>query len=221
MKTTLAEVYGRLYAAYGPQNWWPADSLFEVIVGAILSQSIAWINVQQALHNLKSAGVLSPQGLKEIALGDLAILLRPSGYFNVKAKKLKAFTEYFWEHYQGDIKRLIEQDVVSLRKGLLSVYGIGEETSDAIILYAADKPSFVIDSYTRRIVQRLDLVKNTATYREHQDYFQRTIPIDTKLYNEFHALMVRHGQQVCKRKPLCEKCCLLDICPWGIIKTGN
>ena len=221
MKTTLIEVYGRLYAAYGPQHWWPADSLFEVIVGAILTQSIAWSNVQQALANLKSAGVLSPHGLKEITEGHLATLLKPSGYFNVKAQKLKAFTEYLWKHYQGDIKRLVNQDVVALRKGLLSVYGIGEETSDAIILYAADKPSFVIDSYSRRIVERLDLIKNTASYGEHQNYFQRTIPVDTKLYNEFHALLVRHGQQICKRKPLCEKCCLLDVCPSGIIKTRN
>lgn len=211
----LKEVYRRLYDAYGPQNWWPGDSAFEVIIGAILTQSAAWSNVEKALYNLKAASVLSPEGLRDIPQDELAVLLRPSGYFNAKAKKLKAFIAHLWESHQGDLQKLFARDTASLREELLSVHGIGEETADDIVLYAAGKPSFVVDAYTRRIVGRLGLARGAATYQEYQRLFHGALPRKASLYNEYHALLVRHGKDVCKKMPLCAGCCLLDVCPTG------
>ena len=211
----LLEVYQRLYHAYGPQHWWPGDSPFKVIIGAILTQSTAWSNVEKAMHNLKTAGVLSPQGLRDIPREELAALLRPSGYFNIKAKKLKAFINHLWEHYQGDLDSFLARDTAPLRRELLSIYGIGEETADDIVLYAAGKPSFVIDAYTRRILNRLGLGRSAATYPEYQELFRQALPRDPSLYNEYHALLVRHGKDVCKKRPLCSGCCLLEECPTG------
>jgi len=211
----LKEVYRRLYDAYGPQHWWPGDSALEVIIGAILTQSAAWSNVEKALTNLKAASVLSPEGLRDIPQAELAMLLRPSGYFNAKAIKLKAFIAHLWERHQGDLKKLLVRDTISLREELLSVHGIGEETADDIVLYAADKPSFAIDAYTRRIVERLSLANGASTYQEYQRLFHDALPSNPSLYNEYHALLVRHGKDVCKKKPLCAGCCLLNVCPTG------
>ena len=211
----LKEVYRRLYDAYGPQNWWPGDSAFEVIIGAILTQSAAWSNVEKALYNLKAAEILSPEGLRDISQDELAVLLRPSGYFNAKAKKLKAFIAHLWESHQGDLQKLFARDTASLREELLSVHGIGEETADDIVLYAAGKPSFVVDAYTRRIVGLVGLARGAATYQEYQRLFHGALPRKASLYNEYHALLVRHGKDVCKKMPLCAGCCLLDVCSTG------
>ena len=211
----LLQIYQRLYDSYGPQHWWPGDTTFEIIVGAILTQSTPWDNVEKALRNLKAAGVLSPWGLKETSQEELASFIKPSGYCNTKARKLKAFIDHLWHNYEGDLQKLLAKGGPSLREELLSVYGIGEETADDIVLYAAGKPSFVIDAYTRRIVERLGLMSIGTAYRDYQKLFQAGLPKDTSLYNEYHALLVQHGKTVCKKKPLCAGCCLLEICPTG------
>ena len=211
----IEEIYKRLHQRYGPQNWWPGDTPFEVIVGAILTQSVAWSNVEKALTNLRTAGVFSPQGLRDIPLDNLAALLQPSGYFNVKAKRLKAVIENLWEEHQGSLDSLLNRDTASLRYELLSIYGIGEETADDIVLYAAGKPSFVIDAYTRRILDRVIPDHGASSYGDYQQLFHDALPKDSALFNEYHALLVQHGKEVCKKSPRCEDCCLLEVCSTG------
>ncbi len=211
----LLDVYARLYARYGPQHWWPGDGQLEVILGAILTQSAAWTNVEKALANLKAAGALSVEALRRIDENELATLLRPSGYFNAKARKVKAFMDHLWNNYEGDLQSFLSKDIVELREELLSLYGIGEETADDIVLYAADKPSFVIDSYTRRILGRLRFSPESESYQAYQQLFHQNLPTDPALYNEYHALLDRHAKLTCKKEPLCEECCLLELCPTG------
>jgi endonuclease-3 related protein len=180
----LVQIYQQLFNRYGPQFWWPADEPFEVIVGAILTQSTAWINVEKAISQLKKARVLNPVSLRELSIDELAKLIRSSGYYNVKARKLKAFVERLG-NYNDSLEKLFAPDIPLLRKELLSIYGIGQETADSIILYAASKPIFVIDAYTH----------------------------DERLFNEYHALLVRHGKEICRKSsPLCHDCCLSDRC---------
>ena len=211
----LEEIYKRLHERYGPQNWWPGETPFEIIVGAILTQSVAWSNVEKALTNLRAAGVLSPRGLRDISLDNLAALLRPSGYFNIKAKRLKAVIGHLWEKHQGNLESLLNRDTACLRDELLSIYGIGEETADDIVLYAAGKPSFVIDAYTRRILDRVIPAHGASSYGDYQQLFHDALPKDSALFNEYHALLVQHGKDVCKKSPRCEGCCLLEVCSTG------
>ena len=211
----LRDIYARLYARYGPQHWWPGNSQLEVILGAILTQSAAWTNVEKALANLKAAGTLSVDALRRIDEIELATLLRPSGYFNAKARKVKAFIDHLWDNYAGDLKSFLSKETLELREELLSLYGIGEETADDIVLYAADKPSFVIDGYTRRILERLGFSPDNESYRAYQQFFHQNLPADPALYNEYHALLDRHAKLTCKKVPLCEGCCLLELCPTG------
>lgn len=216
---SLRDVYGRLLAAYGPQHWWPGDSPFEVIVGAILTQSAAWTNVEQALGNLKAAAVLSPHGLIGVDEAELARMIRPSGYFNAKARKLKAFAALLAEGFGGDLERLLALSAVELRVLLLATHGIGPETADAIVLYAAGQPSFVIDAYTRRTFVRLGFAPERDTYDSWRAMFTESLPADAALFNEYHALIVRHGKDVCRRQPLCAVCPLLAVCPAGQAAT--
>ncbi len=211
----LRDVYGRLLAAYGPQRWWPGDSPFEVIIGAILTQSAAWTNVEKALGNLKAAGVLSPRGLIGVDEVELARLVRPSGYFNVKARKLKAFAALLAERFGGDLEGLLALPAAELRALLLATHGIGPETADAIVLYAAGQPSFVIDAYTRRTFARLGFAPERDTYDAWRAMFMGSLPADAALFNEYHALIVRHGKDVCRPQPLCDACPLLRVCPAG------
>jgi endonuclease-3 related protein len=211
----LLDIYQRLHTAYGPQQWWPGDTPFEIIVGAILTQSAAWTNVEKAIDNLKAAGALSPEGVRTLSEGDLAQLIRPSGYFNAKARKLKAFIETLYAQFDGDLDRLLRTPRHQLRELLLATHGIGPETADAIILYAADKPAFVIDAYTRRTFARLGLAPDADSYDDWQRLFAESLPPDASLFNEYHALTVRHGKEVCRKMPLCPKCPLLDACPTG------
>ena len=208
----IMDVYSRLFDAYGPQDWWPGDSPFEIIVGAILTQATAWTNVEKAMNNLKAAGILSPEGLRHIPTDELALMIRPSGYFNVKARRLKAFIDHLWDAHDGCLERMLDLDGPTLRRELLSINGIGEETADDILLYAASKPFFVIDAYTRRIMERLGFSGKLGSYAEFQRFFHEALPSDTRLFNEYHALLVRHGKDVCRPTPLCEKCCLREIC---------
>ncbi|HJX13852.1 MAG TPA: endonuclease, partial [Dehalococcoidales bacterium] len=182
----LPEVYRRLMDRYGPQRWWPAQSPFEVIVGAILTQSAAWTNVARAITSLRDAGRLSPAGLRSLPEDELARLIYSCGYYNVKARKLKAFVGWLGEEYRDDLDALLAVDTGVLRRQLLGIYGIGEETADSILLYAAGKPSFVIDAYTRRIVGRLGLDTGSSTYAAFQALFTDNLPADVSLYNEYH-----------------------------------
>ncbi len=212
LRQSLEEVYQRLLDRFGPQHWWPADEPFEVIVGAILTQSAAWGNVEKAIGNLRGAGALSPRALRKLPKAKLAELVYPCGYYNAKALKLKAFALWLGNHYDDDLNELFTLDAADLRQQLLSVHGVGQETADSIILYAAEKPIFVIDAYTRRIISRLGLAPEKESYTAYQALFEENLPQDAKLYNEYHALLVCLGKNVCRRQPLCGDCCLDDIC---------
>ena len=216
LTNTLMDVYRRLLARYGPQDWWPGDSAFEVIVGAILTQSAAWTGVERALANLKAAGVFSPAALRAVPIDDLGMLIRPSVYFNAKSRKLKAFVEHLGERYGDDLDAMFRQDAGALRRELLSIHGIGQETADDILLYAAGKPVFVIDAYTQRIMGRMGITPPVERYDAYQSMFMDHLPRDAGLFNEYHALLDRHGVEACrKRSPLCESCCLLALCRTG------
>jgi len=212
----LQNVYHRLMARYGPQYWWPAQEPFEVIVGAILTQSAAWTNVAKAIANLKLAEALSPGALRQLPLPQLAALIYPCGYYNAKALKLKSFAHWLGEHYDDSLDKLFATDVDYLRRQLLSLHGIGPETADSIILYAASKPIFVIDSYTRRIISRIGLLPIGDSYATYQSLFMDNLPADAKLFNEYHALLVCLAKNICRRRPLCRQCCLNSICHFYI-----
>jgi endonuclease-3 related protein len=183
-------------------------------VGAILTQSAAWGNVEKAISNLKQAGALTPAALRQIPLERLAELVYPSGYYKAKAQKLKSFVERLAEAHQDSLERLFFLETTRLREELLSIHGIGPETADSIILYAAHKPVFVIDAYTRRILSRLGLSPARDDYTSFQSQFRENLPADEKLFNEYHALFVGHGKEACKKKPVCDRCCLKDLCTY-------
>ena len=214
----LREIYRRLYAAYGPQGWWPGDGPFDVVVGAILTQAAAWTNVEWAIAAMKQADCWSIRAIHAMPAADLALIIRPSGYFNAKARKLKAFAQHVVDGYDGDLQSFLSRDMGPLREELLSIHGIGPETADDILVYAAEKPSFVIDSYTRRVVQRLGLVPLDAksSYKAYQDLFHANLDEDVPLFNEYHALLDRHAKDTCTKVPRCATCCLKDICATGI-----
>lgn len=212
----LDDIYSRLYAHFGAQHWWPGEGPFQVIVGAILTQNTAWSNVEKAMANLKRAQLLTPTRMHKTPAASLARLIRSSGYFNLKAKKLKAFTRYLFTEHRGRLARLFRLDMTRLREQLLAVYGIGPETADSIILYAARQPIFVVDAYTRRIGARLGLSSSNASYDELQRMFMEHLPHDEPLFNEYHALLVALGKKYCtKRAQRCTECPLRDVCPTG------
>jgi len=211
----LLDVYERLFERYGAQHWWPADDSFEVIVGAIVTQASAWTNVEKALENLKGAGLLTFEGVAEVSEVELAALLRPSGYYNAKARKLKAFIGLVNDGYEGDLGRMLAAPTGELRDDLLATHGIGPETADSILLYAARRPVFVIDPYTQRIFSRLGMGPAGEAYDEWRDWFMGELPRDVALYNEYHALIVRLGKAHCQKQPLCEECPLVDVCDTG------
>ncbi len=208
----IKTIYQRLYRAFGPQNWWPGKNPFEIIIGAILTQNTAWTNVEKAIKNLEKQGLLSARGLRDVPLKDLAKAIRSAGYFNQKAKKLKAFIDFLFVNYGGSVKRMFKKETALLRQELLEIKGIGQETADSILLYAGNKPIFVIDAYTRRVLSRLQLISEKADYQEIQQLFTQNLPLDVQLFNEFHALFVRLGKDICKKtKPDCG-CCPLKNC---------
>jgi endonuclease-3 related protein len=202
----FTKIYNKLYSFYGPQHWWPGDTPFEIAVGAILTQNTNWSNVEKAIKNLKDAKVLSAKALHEMPHNKLASLIRPAGYFNIKAKRLKSFIDFLIDNYNGSMKKIKKEDVYLLRKKLLNVHGIGPETADSILLYALDKPVFVIDAYTKRVLSRHKILNYNASYEEYQALFHKELDEDIQLFNEYHALFVRVGKDYCKPKPLCEKC---------------
>ena len=212
----LLDVYHKLMARYGPQQWWPAQEPFEVMVGAILTQSAAWGNVEKAIGNLKAAKALSPEALRRLPPSELAALIHPCGYYNAKALKLKSLAQWLGEYYNDNLNRLFADDTVNLRQQLLSIHGIGQETADSIILYAAGKPIFVIDAYTRRIINRIGLTPDSDSYSAYQTLFMDNLPADVRLFNEYHALLVHLAKDVCHSRPLCQQCCLNDICRYYV-----
>jgi endonuclease-3 related protein len=210
--TTFREIHDTLYAAFGPQDWWPADSPFEVAVGAVLTQNTAWTNVERAIANLRGAGLLDPATLHHAPDDQLTTHIRPAGYFNIKAQRLKALCQFLQETAGGDLDRLSGYPTEDLRGRLLRVKGVGEETADSILLYALDRPVFVVDAYTRRIFERLGLLEAGLSYSAIQERFQAELPRDRALFNEYHALIVALGKDYCKPKPRCGTCPLQDRC---------
>lgn len=206
----LLRYFNKMYNHFGPLNWWPGDSPFEVMVGAVLTQNTSWSNVEKAISNLKQKGYLDPYKILDLSLKELAEIVKPSGFFNVKAKRLKSLIYFFVEEYDADIRKMLKDDLFSLRKKLLSVNGIGKETADSILLYALNKPIFVIDAYTKRIFSRHGIISEEMDYDDLQSFFMRHLPQDVSLYNEYHAQIVLTGKTYCRKKPLCEKCPLKD-----------
>ncbi len=212
MKKKLSLIYHRLYSYFGPQSWWPADSIFEVMVGAILTQGTNWSNVEKAINQLKKHKVLTARKLYNLGDRKLARLIRSAGYYNIKAKRLKEFLKFFIHDYGASLKKISGQRTEVLRNELLAVKGIGPETADSILLYALNKPVFVIDAYTKRIFSRHKLLKEEAGYDEAQGLFTSNLRKDARLFNEYHALIVALGKTFClKSKPKCSAC-PLDFC---------
>jgi endonuclease-3 related protein len=213
LRQKLLEIYERLYARYGPQHWWPGEEPFEVIAGAILTQSAAWTNVEKSITNLKKRGALSPQAIRRLSHDELASLIHSCGYYNMKALKLKAFAGWLGEKYGDSLEKMFMKEAASLREELLGVHGVGEETADSILLYAGNQPVFVIDAYTRRIIDRLNLKPEGGKYGDYQRLFRDNLTPDAQLFNEYHALLVALGKYHClKSQPNCRGCCLAELC---------
>lgn len=215
---SLLKTWNKLFKHYGHQHWWPGDTPFEVMVGAVLTQNTAWINVERAITNLKAAKLLNARKIINAPQERLADLLRPSGYFNIKAKRLTNYCRWYVE--QGELQHLEQWSTPTLRKALLEVNGIGPETADDILLYAFNRPVFVIDAYTRRIFSRLGLVTGDEGYETLRNLFEQSLKgktrlTQTELFSEYHALIVIHAKDVCKKKPLCHVCCLASLCKLG------
>jgi endonuclease-3 related protein len=206
MMNKIIEIYHKLYHAFGPQHWWPGDSPFEIAVGAILTQNTNWANVEKAIASLKIKRALSAKGIHEMKAEKLALFIRPAGYFNVKARRLKAFIHFLINDYHGSMGRMKNEKLDTLRTKLLNVHGIGPETADSILLYALDKPVFVIDAYTKRVLSRHSVINHDESYERIQDLFHEILKRDTELFNEYHALFVRLGKTYCRKKPLCDRC---------------
>ncbi|HYL10722.1 MAG TPA: hypothetical protein VEU31_08290 [Candidatus Acidoferrales bacterium] len=210
----LSRYFDALFFALGPRKWWPAKTQFEVIVGAILTQNTAWVNVEQAMENLRKEKMLSVRSMERAELGRLARLVRPSGYFRQKAKKLKAFTKFLRVQFAGSLSKMFRTPTTRLREQLLAVHGIGPETADSILLYAGGHTVFVVDAYTRRILERHALAQADLPYEEMQSLLETSLPRDAQLYNEFHALIVEAGKRWCRREnPRCDQCPLRPFLP--------
>ena len=207
----LLSVYRRLLDRYGAQHWWPGESTFEIMVGAVLTQNTSWANVERAIGNLASRQLLDPLKILDCDADQLAALLRPCGYFNVKTRRLGNLCRFLVT--SGGHDRLSARDTVELRRALLSVHGIGPETADDILLYAFERPVFVIDAYTRRVFERLGMASGEASYEVLREGIEWALGPEPQLYNEYHALIVRHAKEVCKARPRCGDCCLSGRCP--------
>ncbi|HOM02194.1 MAG TPA: endonuclease III domain-containing protein [Acetivibrio sp.] len=209
----LKEIYNLMYERNGSQNWWPADTQFEVVVGALLAQFVSWKNVETAIQNLERENLLSIEGICNAETEKLEELVRSTRFYKQKARKLKEFCGYVKEKYNADLDNFFDKDIYELRDELLSLYGIGEETADSIILYAAEKPIFVVDAYTRRVFGRLGYFKEDITYGQMQKFFMDNLEHDTKLFNDFHAQIVGVGNKHCNgKKTDCKTCPLESIC---------
>ncbi len=213
MQEKIVDLYHLLWQHFGPQGWWPGETPLEVAVGAILTQNTNWQNVALAIDRLKKAGVLSAAALMALPAAELAALIRPAGYYNIKAGRLKNFITYLMEKYQGSMAKLAAAPLARLRPELLAIKGIGPETADSILLYALDKPIFVVDAYTHRIFSRHGLTAGPYSYEGLQALCQAALPPDLALWQEFHALLVRTGKDCCRPRPRCESCPLAGFSP--------
>lgn len=212
----LQPVLDRLLAHFGPLHWWPAETPFEVVIGAILTQNTAWTNVEMAIANLRREGALTPEALRVAPREQLEEWIRPAGFFRQKAERLQLFVEHLFARHDGDLGRLLAAPLPEARRELLTLKGVGPETADSILLYAGGLPSFVVDAYTRRLFGRLGLLDPTAPYEHIRAFFMACLPADPDLFNEYHALIVEQCKQLCrKRQPLCADCPLQEICPFA------
>ncbi len=208
----LFDIFQLMTAYYGPLNWWPAESVYEVCIGAILTQNTAWINVEKAIDKLKEAGVLTQESLMQIDQNELALLIRASGFFTIKSERIKSFVQWLDSRFDGSLDKMFAGNWMELRRELLKVKGVGPETCDAILLYAGHKPSFVVDSYTNRLFHRLGLLDGKECYEEVRTIFMKSLPADVQLYNEYHAVIVEHCKRFCRKKPACSDCPLQSAC---------
>lgn len=217
------DIYDRLYGHFGSRHWWPAETSFEVIAGAILTQNVAWKNVEKAIANLKAAGLLDPEAMHRASAEELEPYIRPTGYFRVKARKLKAFVDHLWERYGGSLDAMFARPLKELRPEILSIFGIGPETADAILCYAGNYPIMVMDAYTRRVFSRLGFLDEEIDYQGMQDFFMDNLPGDVKLFNEYHALIDGLANRICvKNGPGCDRCPVGETCPrTGVDRAGG
>jgi len=214
MQKTLLKIYQSLYNHFGPLDWWPGSTPFEIIIGAILTQNTSWKNVEKAIMNLKEENLLHPQKLYLMEEKKLAFLIKPSGYFNVKAKRLKNFLKFYIENHDGSSKKMFLENSEKLRNNLLAINGIGPETADSILLYAGNKPFFVVDAYTKRIFSRHNFISKNDSYYQVQELFTKNLPKNVELFNEFHAQIVMLGKSICTSKnPKC------SICPISYLRN--
>jgi endonuclease-3 related protein len=216
MPGIMVQVYQRLFQAFGPQHWWPGETPFEVMIGAVLTQNTNWQNVERAILNLRAADLLDPHALYQVPMEELEELIRPAGYFRIKARRLRSLLEFVEKRYGGSLEKMFRRGLPELRDELLTVHGIGPETADSILLYAAGLPVFVVDAYTHRVLFRHGWIEFEADYHQIQDYLQSSLPQDVPLYNEFHALFVHLGKHYChKSRPKCRECPLFKMLPEG------
>ncbi|MEZ4599797.1 MAG: endonuclease III domain-containing protein [Syntrophotaleaceae bacterium] len=211
---SLIEIFNRLADHFGPLHWWPAETPFEVAVGAILTQNTNWRNVEMAVAALKKAGILSVAGLLEVERQRLEELIRSAGFFRQKAERLQLFAAYLQRNYGGDLTALLEGPLAEVRRELLTLKGVGPETADSILLYAGERPSFVVDAYTRRLFNRLGLLTGEEKYEDIRALFMDCLPHSCELFNEFHALIVEECKNYCRVQPICAACPLQSICEY-------
>jgi len=211
MKRLLMNIYRKLYKAYGSQHWWPGETPFEVMVGAILTQNTSWKNVEKAIQRLKEKGVLNGEGIHRLKKSGLESLIRSSGFYRLKAERLKAFVDFLFKEYADDLEKMGREALEVLRTQLLNVKGIGPETADSILLYGLRKPIFVVDAYTKRVLSRHGIVSERASYEEIQKLFMDHLPHSEKLFNEYHALFVHLAKKACKKHEECDTCPLKSI----------
>jgi endonuclease III related protein len=212
---TLSQVYDRLLDAYGPQHWWPGESPFEVLVGAVLVQNTAWQNVKRAIDVLRREELMEPRALFELSLEELEEKIRPAGYFRVKARRLRNLLGFLVNRYDGSLEAMFRTGLADLREQLLGINGIGPETADSILLYAGGLPTFVVDAYTYRVFARHGWIGFDADYYQIKDHFESGLPLDAPLLNEYHALLVHVGKEHCRKTPRCEGCPLAGWLPRG------
>jgi len=208
----LNTIYTKLLTAYGPLHWWPAETPFEVAIGALLTQNTNWKNVEIAIDNLRREQALTPQAIAALPRQELEQLIRPSGFFRQKAERLQQLIEYLQSAHNGTLENLLNQPLEVARRELLQLKGIGPETADSILLYAGNLPSFVVDAYTMRLFERLGSLIGNETYEQVRDLFMSRLPADPERYNEYHALIVEHCKRFCRKRPLCEQCPLQTNC---------
>ncbi len=211
----LQDAFDRLFRAFGPQHWWPGESALEVTIGAVLTQNTSWKNVEAALDNLRAAGLLSFEELHGLASEELESLIRPAGYYRVKARRLRNLLDFIAQEYGGSLDAMFATELHALREQLLGINGIGPETADSILLYAGQLPIFVVDAYTARVLKRHGWIEPEADYHAMQELFHDQLEADVNLFNEYHALIVRVGKEFCRKQPCCQECPLAELLPEG------